>query len=83
MFALREVRNIVQHQGDIPSRETIIKYKAYTEDFFKKIALNLFGITYEELFLSVLIAAETLKEHLLEAERAFGNAEHTRCIHAM
>ncbi len=80
MHALRDARNAVQHQGDIPSLETVLKYKAYTEDFLKNVSNNIFGIPFEELFLSVLIENETLKKHLLEAEKAHQSVDHMLCI---
>src|SRR4030066_40493 len=36
VFSLHDLRNLVQHQGDIPPMEAIIKYKGYVEDFFTK-----------------------------------------------
>lgn len=80
MFALRDVRNIVQHQGDIPSPESVLKYKAYVEDFFRDVSNSVFGVLYEHLFLSVLIADERLREHLLSAEKAFESAEYMQCV---
>lgn len=53
MRELHRVRNMVQHQGDIPSTESVIKYKGYTEDFLRAVCTRVFKIPYEDLFLSL------------------------------
>jgi hypothetical protein len=80
MKGLHEVRNIVQHQGDIPSLESVIKYKSYVEDFFKKVCREIFNVAYEELFLSTLIEDENLRKQAMKAEEAFGKEEFKLCI---
>ncbi len=80
MRGLHEVRNGVQHQGDIPSIESVIKYRGYTEDFFREVCREMFGVPYDELFLSQLIEAENLRQQLLKAEEAFGKDEYQQCI---
>lgn len=80
MRGLHEVRNVVQHQGDVPSMESVIKYRGYTEDFFREVSQREFGVPYEELFLSQLIENENLRQQLLKAEEALGKEELQRCI---
>lgn len=80
MFALRDHRNIVQHQGDPPSIDTVLKYSVYTEDFFKKVSEIVFHVRYEDLFLSALVANDVLREKLSEAQAALENEEYFRCI---
>jgi len=77
---LHQVRNIVQHQGDIPSVESVIKYQGYTEDFFKEVCIQAFNVSYGELYLSELVESEPLREQLLKAEQAFGRGEFRECI---
>jgi len=77
---LHEIRNVVQHQGDIPSMESVIKYKGYVEDFFRKVCGEIFAVSYEKLYLSELIENEKLKEKALAAEAAFEKGEYKRCI---
>lgn len=77
---LHKIRNIVQHQGDIPSAESVIKYKGYTGDFFGEVCSKVFNIPYEELFLCQLVQNENLKERLLRAEESFGRREFKQCI---
>lgn len=78
--SLHQVRNTVQHQGDVPSIESVIKYRGYTEDFFTEVCRGEFGVPYEELFLSQLIENENLRQQLLKAEEAFGKEEYKTCI---
>lgn len=40
----------------------------------------MFGVPYDELFLSQLIEAENLRQQLLKAEEAFGKDEYQQCI---
>ena len=80
VFSLHDLRNLVQHQGDIPPMEAIIKYKGYVEDFFKKISSEIFNIPYEKLYLSILIENKKLRDGVLEAEEAFERKEFKRCI---
>ncbi|MGH7802020.1 MAG: hypothetical protein ACREOW_15565 [Thermodesulfobacteriota bacterium] len=80
MFSLHDLRNLVQHQGDIPSMESTIKYKGYVEDFFKKVCSEIFNVPYERLYLSQLIEHTKLREQVLEAETAFEKVEFKRCI---
>ena len=77
---LHRVRNAVQHQGDIPSMESVIKYRGYTEDFFAEVCRGMFGVPYEELFVSQLIENGKLRQQLLQAEEAFGKEEYKRCV---
>lgn len=77
---LHKVRNMVQHQSDIPSAESIIKYKGYVEDFFKQVCDEVFNISYTELYLSTLIENASLREQMLKAEEAFGVGNFKQCI---
>lgn len=80
MFSLHDLRNIVQHQGDIPSVEIITKYKGYVEDFFREITEKEFGVSYDELYLSELIENEKLREKIQKAEKAFEEGKYKECI---
>ena len=78
--SLHEVRNMVQHQGDIPSLEAVVKYKGYTEDFFREVCRKVFDISYEQLHLSELVGSEPLRESLMKAELAIDNGDFKQCI---
>ena len=77
---LHQARNIVQHQGDIPSVESVVKHKGYTEDFFREVCSQIFNISFEQLYLSELVESEPLRECLLKAEQAFENSDFKKCI---
>ena len=70
---LHESRNTVQHQGDIPSSETVTKYKGYTEDFLRNSIQNNFGVSLDDLSLVSLIRSPKLRRLVQEAESSFGN----------
>lgn len=76
---LHNLRNHVQHSGDIPDHDTVIKYRGYVEDFFREIVKGL-GINFDELSLSILIQNKDLKEKLLRAEKEFKNEKYANCI---
>jgi hypothetical protein len=80
MSGLHRARNAVQHQGDIPSMESVIKYRSYAEDFFRAVCRDTFNVPYEELFLSALIENENLRKQMLKTEEAFGREEFKLCI---
>jgi hypothetical protein len=80
MRGLHRLRNSTQHGADIPSMESVVKYKVYTEDFFRMVCDEIFEIAYEELFLSDLIENENLRNQVREAEEAFEREEFKRCI---
>ncbi len=80
MRNLHELRNSVQHQGEIPSVESIIKYKSYAEDFFKQVCGEIFNVSYDELYLSALIENESLREQMLKAEEALRAENFKLCI---
>lgn len=80
MFNLHDLRNVIQHQGDIPSAESVIKYKGYSEDFFREVVEKIFDISYDKLYLSELIANNELREKVSEAEKSFEKGEYKNCI---
>ena len=80
ILSLHEVRNIVQHQGDIPDKETVIKYKGYAEDFFRKIIKDEFNLSFEELSLASLIKNKELRNTIFKAEKAFEKGNYKNCI---
>lgn len=77
---LHDARNMVQHQGDIPDLEVVTKYKGYVEDFFRELVQKEFGVSYDKLYLSLLIENDKLREKILESESAFEKREYKRCI---
>jgi hypothetical protein len=80
MRSLHRLRNNIQHSGDIPSLDSVIKYKGYTEDFFIEVCDKIFSISYDKLHLSELIETKKLKEQVRLANEAFGKGEFKQCI---
>lgn len=80
MRGLHRLRNTVQHSGDIPSLDSVIKYKGYAEDFFIEVCDKVFGVPYDKLHLSELIENKKLKEQVRIADEAFGKTEFRQCI---
>ncbi len=80
MRGLHRLRNSIQHGADIPSMESVVKYKGYTEDFFRTVCDQFLNVSYDELFLSELIESEKLRKQVREAEEAFEREEFKQCI---
>jgi len=80
MRSLHRLRNAIQHSGDIPSLDSVIKYKGYAEDFLIEVCDKVFSISYDKLCLSELIDDKKLKEQVRIADEAFGKAEFRQCI---
>ncbi|MCI0330164.1 MAG: hypothetical protein L0196_04335 [candidate division Zixibacteria bacterium] len=80
IFALHELRNIVQHQGSIPSIEDVSKNKTYTQDFIGSVCSEIMNLPFEKLYLSVLIKNEKLRTKILDAEKALDKQELKKCI---
>jgi len=80
MGNLHRLRNNVQHAGDVPSADSVVKYKGYAEDFFREVCDTIFGVPYDGLFLSELIGNENLREQVRKAEEALGKGEFERCV---
>ena len=80
LSGLHDQRNPAQHHADIPDYETIIKYKAYTENFLKMILKNRFSLLYEDISLALLIRNNTLSEMVRSAEEAFAEKNYRKVI---
>jgi hypothetical protein len=80
MRSLHRLRNNIQHSGDIPSLDSVIKYKGYAEDFFSEVCDKVFCIPYDELYLSELIENKKLKERVRIANEALRKGEFQQCI---
>ncbi|MDP3948517.1 MAG: hypothetical protein Q8Q17_01055, partial [bacterium] len=77
---LHKQRNLIQHHGDIPDIETVIKYMGYTEDLLKDVFQKEFNISYADVSLSSLIKAPELKRLFSKAERFFEEGKYKNAI---
>ncbi len=78
--SMHRMRNGIQHQGDVPSIESVVKYKGYTGDFVRKMCTDRFKISYDEVFLSQLIFNKNLRNKVTDAEKAFEKGNYRSCI---
>lgn len=78
--ALHDLRNGVQHAGDIPDLNSVIKYQGYSEDFFKKVVKKYFGVSYDQMTLATLIDNPQLKDMILSAEKALESGQYDKCM---
>ena len=77
---LHQQRNQVHHAGDIPASETVIKYLAHTEDFFKDVCQKEFGVPYQELSLASLITNTDLRDLFKKAAQLFEEQKYKESI---
>ena len=77
---LHNLRNIIQHQGDIPTQETVVKYMGYVEDFLVNVINKEFGLSFRDLALSTLIRNEEIRKMLAKAETLYEEGRYKDCI---
>jgi len=74
IFQLHRIRTDVQHWGISPfSLEFVKDFDEYTHDFVQKILNSVFGLKYDELFLSSLVKDSKIRTLLTDAERHFAD----------
>lgn len=80
MERLHGLRNMIQHNGEIPQWKSVIECEGYVRDFFSDVSQRLFGIDYEEIYLSQLVSDRELRMKVLEAEKALKSNDFKKCI---
>jgi len=81
MFNLHNFRSNVQHWGVSPfSSEVINRFDVYVLDFVREVLEEVFGLDFEELFMSSLVEDKTLTKILTIAEKAFERRDYKKCI---
>jgi hypothetical protein len=76
-------RNIIQHEGDIPSSETVLKYESYTRDFLAAITEKEFGFSFDRLSRASMIEDSKLRELVESAQSSFDTGttdSYVKCI---
>ena len=81
MLQLHNFRSNVQHWGISPfSTKAVNRYDIYVSDFIHEVMKEIFGIDFEELFMSSLVKEETLRKILTIAEKAFEKKNYEKCM---
>jgi len=81
IFQLHRIRSDVQHWGTSPfSLEFIEDLNEYTQDLIPTILTSVFGLEYNELFLSSLVKDARIRTLLTDAERYFTNEKWKEAI---
>jgi hypothetical protein len=65
---LRDYRNGVQHDGNVPSPQNVERYAVYAYDFIDAATQAFFGVALQELSRAHLIANETIRDEIRSAE---------------
>jgi len=80
IFHLHGLRSDVQHWGTPFSLEMVREFDECTQDFVEKILNFVFGLKYDELFLSCLVKDEKLRTLLIDAERYYADSKWKEAI---
>jgi hypothetical protein len=76
-------RNLIQHGGDIPDLETVVKYRGVTKDFLTAIAESEFALSFSKLGMASMIEDSKLRGLVENAQSSFdvGTAgSYIKCI---
>lgn len=68
IFNLREERNLVQHQGAIPSQPNVDRHLNYARSFIEQVVSQQFNKNFDEIYLSDLIEVQEFRDKLKEIE---------------
>ncbi len=68
MFNLHEERNLIQHQGSVPSKQNIDRHLSYGRRFLEQAISQVYGKNFDEIYISDLIEIEEYKGKLKEIE---------------
>lgn len=81
MFQLHKFRSDVQHWGVSPfSTEVVNRFDVYVSDFLREVMKDVFGLDFEELFISSLVEDKTFRKILTIAEKAFEKGDYEKSM---
>ena len=81
IFQLHDLRSDVQHWGVAPfSSEVVDRFDVYVLDFIKEVLTKVFGLNFEELFMSSLVEDALLRKLLSIAESALEQKDYVKCM---
>lgn len=68
IFNLHEERNLVQHQGSVPSKQNIDRHLSYGRRFLEQSISQVYSKNFDEIYISDLIEIKQFKDKLKEIE---------------
>ena len=77
---MRAARNLVQHQGIIPSSSDLDRYTELIETVLAEIVKNVFKLNVSEISLAFLIKDDTLKSFIYEAEENYNLEKYAQSL---
>lgn len=80
MFNLHDLRNGVQHAGNIPDHASVIMNQGYSEEFFRRVVTTYFHVSYDQLNLAQLIEKKEIRRGILWAEDALESQQYKKCM---
>jgi hypothetical protein len=81
IFQLHDFRSDVQHWGVSPfSSEIVDRFDVYVLDFIREVLVEVFGLDFDELFMSSLVEDKNLRRILSVAETAFEKGDYVKCM---
>lgn len=68
---LHRARNAVQHEGNLPSRGDVERYRLVTEAVLRNVCTQIFSIEFSDVSLAQLVKNQAVKTEYLKADEAF------------
>jgi len=82
LLCVRSLRNSIQHEGRIPSKEDVILCKEYTREFLERTVSDIFHISWDKISLSLLIKNKKLRKIMKNAEKFLEEGNYREAIEA-
>lgn len=80
ILGLRDARNSVQHNANIPSEQDLERFEAYTRTFLDHTLNKVFKKSFGDIKLLDIIRDEKLKKYLNEAKRTIDNGNFVKAV---
>jgi hypothetical protein len=73
LLALNQARINLKHHGNLPDQGTINRHRTATQDFLEDTVPRLFGVPFNSISLTQLIADDQARQHVERAEQAWAD----------
>lgn len=80
--SLRDLRNLTQHSGEIPSAESLPKHALVVTAFFESACTEYFGMKAEALSRSDIVQDDETRAYLKECETGMAGGDHQTAVRA-
>jgi hypothetical protein len=78
--SVHSIRNDIQHEAQVPDKSVVSDCRTYTRDFFQKLILDVWGLSFDKISLTDLIHDEKVKKFLVDAEVALDQEDRKKAV---